>query len=99
MAIKRFYITVELLAGTILGPTRVLAADKIATENTCRNQNWPYTDSPRIHLLMGYHALKREGASYDNFQEFLNDVADYAVDNDDNTAQGAEEDPTPGRQS
>lgn len=91
MTIKPIYFTLETITpdpdnperGIIAGPVRVLAADKIAAEGTCRKQHWDYTDSPRIHLLMGYYAMRRLGydTGGDDFTAFEAIVSDFAISN------------------
>ena len=95
MKIKPFYIAVELRTGETIEPVRVLAVDKIAAERTCRAQKWPYEDTPRVHLLMGFHALRREGRiAADSFDAFLEQVADYVGGNslDDGQEEDQDED-------
>ena len=101
MPIKPLYFTTELLAGDgetrgpIIGPVRVLAADKIAAKATCRKQRWDYSDSP--HILMGYYAMRRAGlTTADDFAAFESEVLDYAVSNplDDDQDDEDETDPT-----
>ena len=97
--ITPLYITVETNAGAEVGPVRILAADKIAAEATCRRQNWPYEDSPKVHLLMGFYALRRTGqADAPDFDAFMADVADYVIartlDNPADADAAGEEGPT-----
>lgn len=79
--ITPLFITTETPAGVEVGPVRILAVDKIAAERTCRAQSWPYEDSPRIHLLMGFHAFRRTGnTDAPDFGAFMaDDVADFAL--------------------
>lgn len=87
--------TEELGVGTIIGPVRVLAVDKIAASSTCRKQRWDFTDDPRIHMLMGFYALRRLGLTdAADFDQFQASIADYAVTNTLDEDQDDDEDPT-----
>lgn len=97
--IKPLYITVETVAGGEVGPVRILAVDKIAAERTCRAQHWPYEDTPAVHFLMGYHALRRAGlANVEDFDQFQAEYVDFALSNtldeDDDDDDEGDEDPT-----
>lgn len=94
--ITPLFATVETAAGDEVGPVRILAVDKIAAEATCRAQHWPYEDTPRVHLLMGFHALRRTGQTdAPDFDAFLADVADYVMTRTDDDDEDDEADPTP----
>lgn len=81
-AITPVYITLEL-ADSVVGPFRVLAADKIATERTCRRFKWDFADGPRTHTLMAFYAAKRLGhTAAEDYDHFMTELIDYQISND-----------------
>lgn len=91
--ITKLFFNLELLDGTVLGPVRILAADKIAAESSARKQRWHWDDNPRIHTLMGFYAARRTGlTNAANYDEFMEQLADFSISNDD--GQDDDEDPT-----
>lgn len=81
-SITPVYITLELTTG-IVGPFRVLAADKIATERTCRRFKFDFADGPRTHTLMAFYAARRLGHTHaDDYDAFMTELVDYQISND-----------------
>ena len=91
---RRTNITVEMNDGQVLGPERVIFADKMRLERTARASNWDMgRDEFRVQSFLAWAALDRtkalpEGTGYEQFLEQLIDIAFDANADDD-------EDPTP----
>lgn len=92
-AIRRTTLTIELTDGTILGPERVIFADKLRLEKTGRANNWDLNrDEFRVQSFLAFAAFERsgqlpEGTSYEQFLELLVDLEFSAI-------AGGDEDPT-----
>lgn len=95
--IKPLFFTWEDTSGTVNGPVRIFATDKIGAESTCRKQRWDYADTPRVHCLMGFYAARRNGATgAQNFDEFMATLVDFNISNtesDDDEDQEPDADP------
>lgn len=92
--ITKIFFTGELDDGSIIGPVRITANDKIRAEATGRNQGWPWADNPRTHSLMGFYAVRRAGlANYENYNQFMDDLVDFSMSNTDGETTD-EDDPT-----
>lgn len=78
--IRKNTVTVELTDGTILGPERVIFADKLRLERTARASNWDMSrDEFRVQSFLSWAALERtkqlaEGTGYEQFLEQLVDI-------------------------
>lgn len=89
------YFTFETTDGEVNGPIRVLAVDKIAAEQTCRHQGWPWQDTPRIHSVMGFYAAKRAGATTaTDYPAFMTSLVDFNLTNTRDDDEDTDEDPT-----
>lgn len=96
MAITPVYVTIETADGTVTDQIRVLAIDKIMAEKTMSLQGWKWEDNPRAHSVMAYYAAKRTKAlDFDNYDEFLNQLVDFALSNSRDGEDEDGEDPTP----
>lgn len=91
---KKIYINVENLDGTIIEGVRLLAADRIKANKIARMNEIPWEENPQCHGLLVFCALRRTGQTLaDNFEDFIEQVADYEITNDaPNQPEG--EDPT-----
>lgn len=93
--IRKNMVTVELMSGEVVGPERVIFADKIRLEKTARNNGWDlHRDEIRMGSFFAWAALERtgklpvEGMTYEDFLVELCDVQVTSEDPED-------EDPTP----
>lgn len=94
MAITPIYFHHETSDGTTHEPVRVFVADKIAAERSAHMQGWEWRDSPQIHTLMGYYAVKRvTGGDFPDYKEWMTSLVDYEMTNTLNDKDDAE-DPT-----
>lgn len=93
--IRQNRITVELADGTVVGPVRVIFADKLRLERTARASNWDISrDEFRVQSFLAWAALNRtgdlaEGVGYEQFLEQLIDIqfdANSEADEDPTTA-------------
>lgn len=81
--LKKSLISVELMDGTIIGPERIIFADKIRLERTARANGWDMSrDEMRMGSFFAYAALERigqlptEGMSY---EDLLPEILDLQV--------------------
>lgn len=93
--LKRQLISVELTDGTVVGPERIIFADKIRLERTARVNSWDMTrDEMRMGSFFAFAALERtgnlprEGMTY---EELLPEILDLQV----TTEDPSDDDPTP----
>lgn len=92
---RKSLISVEMSNGQVLGPERIIFADKIRLEKTARNNGWDMgRDEFRVQSFLSWAALQRTGdlaedLGYEKFLEQLIDVQFSQEDPDD------DEDPTP----
>lgn len=94
MAMRKSFISVELIDGTVIEDERVLAADKVRAEGVCRSKGWPFEDGPRLGTLIAWATMQRVGhTTTKDVADFLDEVADYHITNDADEAEG-EPDPT-----
>jgi len=93
-SIRRTVISAELTDGSILGPERVIFADKLRLEKSARANNWDINrDEFRVQSFLAFAAFDRthqlpEGTGYEAFLELLVDLEFVA-------RAGGDEDPTP----
>lgn len=78
--IKKFTITLELADGRVLGPERILAADRIAAESLSRRRGWDFEEGPRLYSAIAWSVCKRIGASSAEYEEFLDELVDWSVE-------------------
>lgn len=75
---RRTMITVELTDGKILGPERVIFADKMRLERSAKANKWDIgRDEFRTQSFLAWAALERTKATtlkYDDFLDKLTDV-------------------------
>lgn len=95
--LKRNLVSVELADGNVIGPERIIFADKIRLERTARANSWDLSrDEIRMGSFFAYAVLERtgqlprEGMTY---EELLPELIDVQVSSEDPTE--ADEDPTP----
>lgn len=80
--------TAELADGTIIGPVRVLYADKLKYETSARHNGWNLTDEIRGQGFLAWAAFTRTGEislSYDEFVEQIADVTFEVVETEGST--------------
>lgn len=91
---KKIYLNVENLDGTLIEGVRLLAADRIKANKIARMNDIPWEENPQCHGLLVFCALRRTGQTgADNFEDFINQVADYEITSD-TQGEPAGEDPT-----
>ena len=83
--IKKFLVSIELADGHIIGPARVLAADRIVAESLIRRRGWAFEEGPRLYSALAWAAAKRLGETTADYDEFLETLADWnlSVDEED----------------
>lgn len=72
---KTSHIDIEMTNGDVHTQVRIVAADRIALENTSRSKGWRFGQSDSTHLyqqqvFLGWHALKRTGEYTGTFEDF-----------------------------
>lgn len=85
--------TAELLDGTVLGPVRVLFADKLRYEKTAKAQGWDVQEF-RLQGFLTWAALTRAGLTALDYDGFLSQVADIDFEAGYADPADAVEDPT-----
>lgn len=81
MAIIKQFVTVELADGSVIGPVRIIHADKILLEKTARNRGWDVEKQfATTNAFMGWAAAKRAGEYPGSFEEFLDVLIAVEVD-------------------
>lgn len=89
------FVSYEMQDGTEHENTRVLAADKVRAEGICRDNGWPLEDGPRLSVAITYAVAKRTSTTdAANVAVFMDDLADYALSNEEPAADEGEPDPT-----
>lgn len=89
------FVSYEMQDGTEHENVRVLAADKVRAEGICRDNGWPLVDGPRLSVAITYAAARRTATTdAADVAAFMDDLADYALSNDDPEATEGEPDPT-----
>lgn len=84
MAMRKSFVSVELIDGTVIEDERVLAADKVRAEGVFRSKGWPFEDGPRLGTVLAWAALQRAGhTDTKDVADFLEQLADYQVTNAD----------------
>jgi len=85
MAIPKQYTITELTDGTLIGPTRITLADKLAWEKTARHQGWNVENNAvTMNAFLAWAAAKRTGAFTGSFDEYMDQAVDVAItDGDD----------------
>lgn len=90
MAMPKLFTTYERIDGTVVGPLRVYAADRIAAENTAHKRGWEWRDNPTNHSLMTFYAAKRTGSTdAADYSTFVEELVDFQL-----TSEEPDEDPT-----
>lgn len=81
--LKKQFISIELADGTVIGPERIIFADKIRLERTARANGWDMArDEMRLGSFFAFAALERtgqlprEGMTY---EELLPELLDLGV--------------------
>jgi hypothetical protein len=94
--LKKNLVAVELTNGDVIGPERIIFADKIRLERTARANNWDLSrDEIRMGSFFAYAVLERigqlprEGMTY---EELLPELIDVQVSSEE---PSDDEDPTP----
>ena len=92
--IRKNKVTVELMDGTVIGPERIIFADKIRLEKTARANSWDLSrDEIRMGSFFAWAVLERtgqlptEGLTY---EAFLPEICDVQVASE----EPEDEDPT-----
>lgn len=89
------FVSYEMQDGTEHENVRVLAADKVRAEGICRDNGWALVDGPRLSVAITYAAAKRtEGTDRANVADFMDELADYVLTNDQPEDTEGEPDPT-----
>lgn len=94
--LKKNLVAVELTNGDVIGPERIIFADKIRLERTARANGWDLSrDEIRMGSFFAYAVLERigqlprEGMTY---EELLPELIDVQVSSEE---PSDDEDPTP----
>ena len=78
---RKIIVTAEMADGTVHGPERVIFADKMRTEKSCRAGGWAIgQDEFRTQSLMTWAALHRTGAVTEGYEQWLDQVIDIDFD-------------------
>lgn len=78
---RKIIVTAEMADGTVHGPERVIFADKMRTEKSCRANGWGIgRDEFRTQSLMTWAALNRTGAVTEGYEAFLDQLVDIDFD-------------------
>ena len=95
--LRKNLVTVELMNGSVVGPERIIFADKIRLEKAARAHSWDLSrDEIRMGSFFAYAVLERtgqlprEGMTY---EELLPELIDVQVSSEEPAE--ADEDPTP----
>lgn len=82
MPLIRQTATAELVDGTVLGPVRVLHADKLRLEKTARSRGWQVSEQfATTNAFLTWAALTRSGDVTVPYEGFLDLLADVSIDN------------------
>lgn len=80
---KRVYVNVETLDGTIHEGLRLLAIDRIRAHRTARMTGIEWEESPVCQALVTHAAAQRLGLpNTEDFDTWMNTVADFEMTND-----------------
>lgn len=77
--IKKFTVSIELTDGRLIGPSRVLAADRIAAESLMRRRGWDFEEGPRLYSALAWSVAKRTGETEKDYPEFIDELVDWNV--------------------
>ena len=95
--LKKSLISVELANGNVVGPERIIFADKIRLEKTARANGWDLSrDEVRMGSFFAYAVLERTGQLPRDgmtYEELLPELLDLQVSVEDPSED--DEDPTP----
>lgn len=87
--------TAELLDGTVLGPVRILFADKLRYEKAAKANGWELQEF-RLQGFLTWAALNREGHTQLTYEEFIGQLAD--IEFEAGYQDAPSDDPTPAPQ-
>lgn len=92
--LRKNLVTVELMDGSVVGPERIIFADKIRLEKAARANSWDLSrDEIRMGSFFAWAVLDRTGqlpAEGMKYEEFLPEILDVQVSSEEPT----DEDPT-----
>lgn len=92
--LRKNLVTVELMNGSVVGPERIIFADKIRLEKAARANSWDLSrDEIRMGSFFAWAVLDRTGklpAEGMKYEEFLPEILDVQVSSE----EPADEDPT-----
>lgn len=95
MSMPRIYLNVELADGQTHTNLRLLAADRIRAEKIARLNNTPWVDGPTCQAYLAFAITQRAEITHvDNFDQWLEQIADFQMSNTLDTGDDEEEDPT-----
>lgn len=89
---RALYVTAENLDGTRHQGVRVLAADRVRAQAVARANSVPWAEGPQCESLIAWAAMHRSGATTALYEQWLEEVADFALTN--TAPHEDEEDPT-----
>ncbi|MGQ4576146.1 hypothetical protein ACUH93_07040 [Dermabacteraceae bacterium P7006] len=78
--IQRVHAVIEFNDGRMIGPVRIILADKIQWSRTARVNNWDTQDETLILAFAAWHAAKRVGLIDMTYEEFVEQTADVYPD-------------------
>lgn len=89
---RKTFVAFEMMSGTVHESVRVLAADKVHAEATCRKQGWTLEDGPRLGVTITYAtALRTKATDASSIGDFMEQLVDYEMTN----AEPTEDEPDP----
>ena len=92
--LRKNLVTVELMNGSVIGPERIIFADKIRLEKAARANSWDLSrDEIRMGSFFAWAVLDRTGklpAEGMKYEDFLPEILDVQVSSEEPT----DEDPT-----
>ena len=92
--LRKNLVTVELMDGSVVGPERIIFADKIRLEKAARANSWDLSrDEIRMGSFFAWAVLDRTGklpAEGMKYEDFLPEILDVQVSSEEPT----DEDPT-----
>lgn len=92
--LRKNLVTVELMDGSVVGPERIIFADKIRLEKAARANSWDLSrDEIRMGSFFAWAVLDRTGklpAEGMKYEEFLPEILDVQVSSE----EPEDEDPT-----
>lgn len=95
--IDRIYANADMLDGRTITGVRVLATDRIKAQKIARHNSIPWTTGPECESLIAYTALTRTGdVTATNYDDFLNELADFRLTDTAPEATQEDADPTSG---